>query len=288
MKTCKRLLGLGLSALLLMGSALPAWAAGDAVEKSETVYVVLEPDGSVRSQTVSAHLHKEGGLSGVADRTTLTGIENTHDTAGFTQSGETLTWDTEGADVYYKGETTREAPVGAEITYELDGVEITPEELAGQSGHVKLTVRLTNKETGTIQAGGEEKPVCTPFITMVAAVLGEGWENATAEHGTLKGVGKSQAAGFVCLPGVRECLESVGSDKLEELEDHLLDEVVVEGDVTDFRVPDILIACATDTEALREEGFSGLDKLDGLEDDMGDLRAGMDELLDGADRKSVV
>jgi len=284
MKMCKRLLGVGLSALLVMGCTLPALAAEDSTEKDETVYVVLEPDGSVRSQTVSAHLHNGAGLAGVTDRTSLTGIENTHDTAGFTQSGEELAWDTDGADVYYKGETDREAPIRAQITYELDGRAMAPEDLAGQSGHVKLSVKLTNNETGTVQIDGKSQKVCTPFVTMVAAVLGEGWEDVSAAHGTLKGVGKSQAVGFVCLPGVRECLEQVGSDKLEGLEDNLLDEIAVEGDVTDFTVPDILIACATEMEALRENGFSGLDKLDGLEDDMGDLRDGMDELLDGADR----
>ena len=277
-------MSMGLSALIIAACSLPALAAGDITEKEETVYVVLEPDGSVRSQTVSAHLHNESGLSGVADRSTLTDIENTHDTTAFTQEGEELHWDTDGTDVYYKGSTSRKAPVSAEITYELDGSEITPEELAGKSGRVKLTVKLVNNETGTIQADGKARPVCTPFVTMVAAVLGEGWTEVSAEHGKITGAGSTQAVGFVCLPGVRECLEGIGSDKLTELEDHLLDQVSIEGSVTDFALPDILIACATDAETLRENGFSGLDKLEGLDDDMDSLRDGMDELLDGADR----
>lgn len=279
MKIWKRALSMGLSALMVAGCALPALAAEDIAEKSETVYVVLEPDGSVRSQTVSIHLHNESGLSGVTDRSTLTGIENTHDTTAFTQEGEKLRWDTDGTDVYYKGETARKAPVSAEITYELDGAEIAPEALAGKSGRVKLTVKLVNNETGTVQIDGKPRPVCTPFVTMVAAVLGEGWTGVSAEHGKITGAGSTQAVGFVCLPGVRECLEGIGSEKLEGLEDRLLDEVSIEGSVTDFTLPDILIACATDTEALREEGFSGLDELDG---GMDSLREGMDELLDGA------
>lgn len=279
MKIWKRALSVGLSALMVAGCALPALAAEDIAEKSETVYVVLEPDGSVRSQTVSVHLHNESGLSGVTDRSVLTGIENTHDTTAFTQEGEKLRWDTDGTDVYYKGETVRKAPVSAEITYELDGAEIVPEALAGKSGRVKLTVKLVNNETGTVQIDGKPQPVCTPFVTMVAAVLGDGWTGVSAEHGKITGAGSTQAVGFVCLPGVRECLEGIGSEKLEGLEDRLLDEVSIEGSVTDFTLPDILIACATDTEALREEGFSGLDELDG---GMDSLREGMDELLDGA------
>lgn len=284
MKIWKRVLSTGLAALLAVGCALPALAADDSAEKEETVYVVLEPDGSVRSQTVSVRLHNESGLSGFTDRSALTGIENTHDTAAFTQDGESLRWETDGTDVYYKGSTSREAPISAKITYELDGVETSPEMLAGKSGHLKLTVKLVNNETGTVQVDGRSQPVCTPFVTMVAVVLGEGWTEVTAEHGKITGAGNTQAVGFVCLPGVRECLEEVGSDKLEELEDHLLDEVSIEGSVADFTLPDILIACATDAETLKENGFSGLDKLDGLDEDMASLREGMDELLDGAGR----
>lgn len=277
---------MGLSALMVTGCTLPALAAENVTKKEETVYVVLEPDGSVRSQTVSSHLHNESGLSGVTDRSALRDIENTRDSASFTQNGEELSWDTDKADVYYKGSTDKSAPISAKITYELDGTETAPKELEGKSGHVKLTVQLVNNETGTVQTDGRLRPVCTPFVTMVAAVLGEGWTDISAEHGRLSGTGNTQAVGFVCLPGVRECLEGIGSDKLEELEDHLLDTVSIEGDVTDFTLPDILVACATDAQTLKENGFSGLEELEGLDEGMDSLREGMDELLDGAGRLS--
>lgn len=282
MKVIKSLLAAGLSALLVAGAALPALAAEDALKKDETVYVVMEPDGSLRSQTVSAHLHRETGLGGVTDQSSLTAIENTHDLTEFTQNGQELSWDTDGTDVYYKGETERKAPIQARITYELDGKTVDPEELPGKSGHLKLTVKLENTETGAVEIQGKSMKICTPFAAMTAIVLGEGWGNISAPHGRVTGAGNTQAVAFACLPGVRECLEEIGSDKLEELEDHLIDELVVEGDVTGCALPDILIACATDTETLRENGFSGLEKLDGLDDDIRALREGMDELLDGA------
>lgn len=284
MKICKRILSVSLSALIVMGCAMSALAAENTTEKEETVYVVLEPDGSVRSQTVSVHLHNESGLSGVTDRSALTGIENTHDATPYTQNGEEIRWDTDASDVYYKGETTRRAPVSAKITYELDGVETAPEELKGKNGHIKLTVRLENHETGTIEVDGQAQPVCTPFVTMVAAVLGEGWTEVSAEHGKVTGAGKTQAVGFVCLPGVRECLEELDSQKLEDLAGHLADQVSIEGQVTDFTLPDILIACSTNPDALKESGFSGLEELEGLDEGMVSLREGMDELLGGAGR----
>lgn len=284
MKVWKPAAAIGMAALLAVEAALPALAAEDTLKKEETVYVVMEPDGTLRSQTVSAHLHRETGLKGVIDQSGLSKIENTHDLSEFTQNGQELAWDTDGTDVYYKGETERKAPIQARISYELDGKAIAPEELSGKSGHLKLTIQLENTETGTVEIHGKQMKICTPFAAMTAVVLGGSWENISAPHGRITGAGNTQAAAFACLPGVRECLEELGSEKLEELEDHLLEELVVEGDVTDCALPSVLIACATDTETLRENGFSGLEKLDGLDDDMRALRDGMDELLDGAEQ----
>ena len=42
-----------------------------------------------------------------------------------------LIWKVEdGADVYYQGQSDREPPVGLSITYELEGRQVTAEELA--------------------------------------------------------------------------------------------------------------------------------------------------------------
>lgn len=286
MKLYKRIVGAGLSALLAVGMALPALAAGQ-LEKNETVYVVMEPDGSVRSQTVSNHLHQEGGLSGVTDRSNLTAIENTQDAAGFTQNGEELTWDTDNADVYYKGESTKNAPVTAEIAYSLDGKTAPLEELLGQSGHLAITITLHNQETGTASIGGKEREICTPFVAMVGALLEEGYENIQAPHGVVRSLGNRQAAGFVCLPGVRGSLEDLLPEDLDEAESYLQDQVTLEADVTDLTAPSIFIACGADGEALETEGFSGLEGLDGLDslqEDMDALDEGMAELLDGAQR----
>jgi len=288
MKLIQKVTAVGLSALLLTSAALPALAAGG-LEKDETVYVVLEDDGSVRSQTVSAHLHKEGGLSGVKDRSTLTNIENTQDNSGFTQNGEDLVWDTQSEDLYYKGNASRQAPVSAEITYALDGNEAPLSELLGQSGRITITIKLTNNETGAFTLDGKTYNVCTPFITMVGAVLGEGWENVEAPNGIVKSLANSQAAGFVVMPGVRTALNGLISDDLEEdVDSYLQDEVVLEADVTDLAAPSIFIVCGTDAEDLKEEGFTDLDveglDLDNLQEDMDALNDGMSELLDGASR----
>ena len=97
-------------------------------------------------------------------------------------------------------------------------------------------------------------------------------------------LGKKKAAGFVCLPGVRACVEDLLPEKLEEVEDYLLDQVVLEADVKDLKGPSIFILSAADPQTLRDQGFSNLEGLDGLEEDITKLTDGMDELLDGAQR----
>lgn len=286
MKTAKRITAAALSLVMAAGMALPALAAGE-LEKEETVYTVLESDGSVRSQTVSAHLHKEGGLAGVTDKSSLTAIENTQDSSTFTQSGEDILWDTDNEDLYYKGESAKTAPVTAKITYSLDGKEAPIEELLGKSGRLKITVALTNNETGETTIDGEKHAVVTPFITMVGAILGDGWANVQAPHGIVKSVGTRQAAGFVCLPGVRDCVDGLLPEDMEDIEDYLQDEVVLEADVTDLKAPSLFLMCGTDAEDLKEEGITGMDGLGGLDDlqeDMDALNDGMAELLDGAGR----
>lgn len=284
MKQSTRIASALLAAAMAAACTLPAFAAGakPALQKEETVYAVLEADGTIRSQTVSEHLYSAGGLASVQDKSTLDQIENTQSAAGFVQDGDTLLWQTDDTDVYYKGVTGRQLPVTAQITYTLDGTPLPADELAGQSGHLAITIELTNHETDTITVEGGERLVCTPFVTAVGVTLDGSAENVTALHGTLQEAAGSQVAAFVCLPGVKACLDGLLPEQAAGLEDHLLDTVVVEADVTDLTLPGILIACATDTDALGQEGFADLSSLNGLADDMEQLTTAMEQLMDGA------
>lgn len=287
MKLYQRLTSAGLSLLLAIGLTSPALAAEKTLEKEETVYVMLEPDGSLRSQTVSVHLHRDEGFSGVTDRSELSDIENVQGGTELSQKGEELTWNTAESDVYYKGAPNKTPPVSAEISYALDGKTAPLEELLGKSGRLSITVSLSNHETGTMELEDGTRQICTPFVTMVGAILDENWENIAAPHGIVKNLGKTQAAGFVCLPGVRESLEGLLPEELAEAEDYLQDQVTIEADVKELTAPSVFLVCGTDAQALKEEGFSGLDSLEGLEDlqeGMDALDQGMAELLDGAGR----
>jgi putative membrane protein len=285
----QKLLSLVLAAALLCGAALPAAAASSGaasdtapVTKDENVYVVLNADGSIQSQTVSAHLHSDAGLASVQDKTDLTDVKNTQSSAECAQTGDTLTWDTQDTDVYYKGTSTATPPITAGITYQLDGRAVSPADLAGKSGHLAVTIALQNTTGRQQTVNGAQRTVVTPFVAVVGAVLGESFSNVTAEHGTVQADGGNAIVGFACLPGVKGCLSDLLPDSLGKLDDYLLDTVTFEADVTDYAQPQILIASAADASLLGESDLTGDLDLDDLQSDMDALTDAMDQLTSGA------
>ena len=283
MKSSLRIASAALALTLAAGMALPAAAASKpAFSKDETVYAVLEADGSIRSTTVSEHLYHAGGLSSVTDRTTLTDIVNTESDAEFTQNGESLVWNTSDTDVYYKGSTDKPLPLAAAVTYTLDGVEKPLEELLGQSGHLVVTVQLTNQTAETLTVDGKERTIVTPFVTAVGVLLGQEATNVNAAHGLLESAAKSSAAAFVTLPGVREALDGLLPSGVSALEDYLQDTVTVEADVENLTAPQILIASAASAEALGQGDVFDFGDVSALTDGITQLNDAMQQLLSGA------
>ena len=246
MKKSLRFASAALALTLAAGMTLPAFAAAKAdYSKDETVYAVMNADGSIKSTTVSEHLYSASGLSNVTDESTLTDIQNTESDAAFTQDGEKLVWNTDDTDVYYKGNTDKALPITANVTYTLDGVTDSLENLIGKSGHLTVTVDLTNNETGTVTVNGKERTIVTP------------------------------------LPGVKDSLDGLLPDDLSTVEDYLQDSVTVEADVENLTAPQVMLACATNADALGTNAFD-LSSLNELTDGISQLNDAMNQLMDGA------
>ena len=283
MKKSLRFASAALALTLAAGCAMPAFAAGkSSFSKSETVYAVMNGDGSLKSTTVSEHLYSASGLSGVTDKTTLTDIQNTESDAEFTQNGEELVWNTEDTDVYYKGNTDKALPIDVKVTYALDGQEAALEDLIGKSGHLTVTVALKNNETGTVNVNGADRTIVTPLITAVGVILGGDASNVTAEHGMVESAAKSSVAAFVTLPGVKDSLSGLLPDEVDSIEDYLQDTVTVEADVTELTCPQVMVACATSTAALGTSNVFDLSSINDLTDGINQLNDAMSQLMDGA------
>ena len=283
MKKSLRFASAALALTLAAGCAMPAFAAGkSSFSKSETVYAVMNGDGSIKSTTVSEHLYSASGLANITDKTTLTDIQNTESDAEFTQNGEELVWNTNDTDVYYKGNTDKALPIDVKVTYALDGQEAALEDIIGKSGHLTVTVNLKNNETGTVNVNGKDRTIVTPLITAVGIILGGDASNVTAEHGMIESAAKSSVAAFVTLPGVKDSLSGLLPDEVNSIEDYLQDTVTVEADVEDFTCPQVMVACATSTAALGTSNVFDLSSINDLTDGINQLNDAMSQLMDGA------
>ena len=283
MKKSLRFASAALALTLAAGCAMPAFAAGkSSFSKSETVYAVMNGDGSIKSTTVSEHLYSASGLANVTDKTTLTDIQNTESDAEFTQNGEELVWNTNDTDVYYKGNTDKALPIDVKVTYALDGQEAALEDIIGKSGHLTVTVNLKNNETDTVNVNGKDRTIVTPLITAVGVILGGDASNMTAEHGMIESAAKSSVAAFVTLPGVKDSLSGLLPDEVNSIEDYLQDTVTVEADVEDFTCPQVMVACATSTAALGTDNVFDLSSINDLTDGINQLNDAMSQLMDGA------
>ena len=106
-------------------------------KKTETVYAVLNGDGSLSDIVVSGWLHNDSGIKNLKEKLNLTDVKNVKtDEVPEDNNGE-YTWNSDSNDIYYQGNSTEQLPVTMQITYELDGQQLSQEELKGKSGHLK-------------------------------------------------------------------------------------------------------------------------------------------------------
>lgn len=282
MKKSIRLVSAALALTLgCSAAALPAAAAAhESATKDESVYVTLAPDGSVQQQTVSVWLHRDSGLDGFADVSCLEAIHDLRGTAVPTQTGEQLTWKVEAPDLYYQGTTGRQLPITAAISYELDGQPLTAGQLLGKSGHLKVTIALTNHERRTVTIDGSPRAVYTPFAAAVGTTLdADRFTNIKAEHGTVQTDSARAAVAWVCLPGMAETFDGLLTGSLREVQDKFVDTVTLEADVTDCPALSFLIGCAADPSAL--SGMDEFEQLGTVSEDLDQLREATDQLLTG-------
>ena len=83
-------------------------------------------------------------------------------------------------------------------------------------------------------------------------------------------------------PASRTPLSGLLPDEVNSIEDYLQDTVTVEADVTELTCPQIMVACATSTEALGTDNVFDLSSITGLTDGMTQLNDAMSQLMDGA------
>lgn len=247
------------------------------VRKAETVYINLDNSGKMLSASVTDWLHTDKGEVCVPDASDLENIKDIKGNVTPRKTADGLVWDMQTTDLYYQGTTKKKPPVEFTIEYTLDGKAITPEKLAGRSGHVQMTVHMKN----TCEKDGVYLPVIGAGLMILPEGLFSGIE---VENGLRIGDGAKQIIVGMGVPGMAESLGLGEDDKLGNV--RLSSDFTVTADTVGFALDNLYFAvlpiCSTDLTMLvpgsEEEAAQVIGQIEGLLQAVGKLDA--QKLLD--------
>lgn len=204
-----------ITAVAILSSMLLYTLPVSAFTKDENVYSNMKSNGESYKTVVTTRLENSNDEKILKDLTDLLNIENTSGDEKFSQDGETLIWEANTNDIYYKGETNKELPVELNIKYELDGKEISANDIVGKTGKVKITIEFTNKDEHKVKVSGKEETMYTPFVIACGtAINNENNKNIEVKNGkTIDDGSKTMVIGLA-FPGMQESL-NIDKNKIE-------------------------------------------------------------------------
>lgn len=273
-----------LAALFLISAASLLLArvayAAEPARRDESVYVDMDADGNITSVASSVYLGNPSKEDSLTDYTTLTNIKNIAGLDSPTVEGQAVTFKADGEDVIYQGNGEGDAlPFSISITYTLDGKRVQAAELAGQSGHLGITIQVTNREMRTVTVDEEAVDLYVPFTVICMYTFDETFSNVTTSGKLTNQAGTNTVMG-VLMPGLRESLDDLDNESIQ-------DTLTIETDVRNLSLPEATIIGAVGL--VDESDLSGIDDvqdlmdgLDEMEDATRKLRDGAKELRDGS------
>lgn len=255
----------------------------DTAGKEETVYVIADANGKANKVIVSEWLKNQKGSDTLKDQSNLKDVKNVKGDQDFTKgSGDELTWNAKGSDIYYQGTSDKQLPVDVTVTYKLNGKTVSAKELDGASG--KLTMEFTYKNnTGkTKKVNGKNVTIYQPFL-MVSGLLvdNDKMSNVEVTNGKVINSGDKTVVVGMALPGLEE---SLGLADLTDSDGKKIDidvpqKVTIKADVSDFSL--LTTVTMASNSALEELNLDDVDSVDDLKDSLKKLGDSSKELVDG-------
>lgn len=173
--------------------------ADEEVLKDETVYVRTDAMGEVESIQV-VNMFDTDDAEKVNDPADYTQVKNLSSDEALSQTnGEVSLTTLDGEPFYYQGtmETDTQLPWDVNVTYKLDGVEVTPENLAGKSGDLQVILSITSEVDSD-----EVSDFANGFVVQAQGTFpGDNFKIENAEDVTTAIVGNNTIASCMVLPG---------------------------------------------------------------------------------------
>lgn len=218
------------------------------VSKSETVYVNLDANGNRISTIVSDKLHSDLSQVKLTDKSDLSDIVNVKGTEIPIINGTNIEWNIETNDLFYRGYSEKDLPAEIGIKYFFEDNEITPEELNGKTGRLRIEITMTNKLFEEKEINGTMHKIYNPMLMLGGLILPEdSYSNITAENGRFISDGSKTIVFFAGMPGVNDTF-GIEGDTLKDLgigalaDVNLSGKYVVEAEVTNCKLGNMYFA----------------------------------------------
>lgn len=244
-----------------------------ALTKNETVYTILNADGSIKKTTINEHLINDEKLDTIYDYTDLNNIVNINGNETYKLEDKKLTWQAYGNDIFYKGTYEDELPVDIKITYYKDDKEVSYKDILGDSGNIKIVIKYENKDSHNVYVNGKNETLYTPFVVTSSMTLSSDKDkNVSVTNGKVISLGTKEEVVAVMAPGLYESLDI---DSLKAI-----DETVIEYETTNFSLPTMYFFVTP--KLISSSDINALDNIDDLYDKANLLQSNMDKINAGA------
>ena len=255
----------------MVGYTLPVFA----YTKDETVYSKLDSNGDNYKTIVSTHIKNTENSDLINDLSDLLNIKNTSGDETYTQNGNKFVWNANKNDIYYQGESSKELPIECNVKYELDGKEVSANEIAGKSGKVKITLQYTNKEERIVDVNGKKVKMYVPFVVIAGTIIeNENARNIKVSSGKVVDDGSKTVVVGMAMPGLQESL-GLSDDEVE-----IPSNVEITMDATNFETSSIMSYVTP--KVLEEDDLKVFDNLDEIYGQVNTLQSSMNQIQDGA------
>lgn len=171
--------------------------------------------------------------------------------------------------LHYSGYEECNMPVTFSIEYNLDGKTLTPDQIAGKSGHVVMTVKYANHQ--------KSGAAYVPFMAVTGMILDNScFSNVKIVNGkTLDDGNRNIVVGYG-LPGMGEAL-GISANNI-----NIPESFTVSADVDKFQIDTIYTLVTSDPfKDMKLDKVSSIEELKG---EMSKLESGAQELLSGTNK----
>ncbi|GAB4071924.1 hypothetical protein GCM10028778_00350 [Barrientosiimonas marina] len=241
---------------------------GNYETKDETIYASLGAGGSLEDMYVvnTFHVSEPGEFVDYGDYTDVRNLSNLQDIKQTDDNKVHLQANKDDGEFYYQGDLAdRPLPWNIDISYMLDGHDVSPDDLPGKDGKLELQIETSANDA-------VDPMFFKNYMLQISLTLDQNtFENIQAPDGTKAISGKDTQVTFTVMP---------------EKEKNF----IVSANVSDFEMDPINISATPASMPIDDPDLSGVkgdmsslsSAIRDLDDGVGDLNSGIADLNSGA------